>query len=82
MVGMRNRLAAITGATIPGERWRPWLARLSFVLAFLAIAVVAAFAEWKSLVMLAVGLAAAAVSLTSAFFVLSRRGLRRRSPCW
>ena len=77
MVGMRNRLAAITGATIPGERWRPWLARLSFVLAFLAIAVVAAFAEWKSLVMLAVGLAAAAVSLTSAFFVLSRRGVLR-----
>ena len=74
---MRNRLAAPPGATIPGERWRPWLARLSFLLAFLAIAVVAAFAEWKSLVMLAVGLAAAAVSLTSAFFVLSRRGVLR-----
>jgi hypothetical protein len=58
-------------------RRQSWLARLSFVLAFLAVAVVAAFAEWKSLVMLAVGLAAAAVSLTSAYFVLSRRGVLR-----
>jgi diacylglycerol kinase family enzyme len=65
------------GATVPGNRLRPWLARLSFVLAFVAVAVVAAFAEWKSLVMFAIGLAAAAVSLTAAFFVLSRRGVLR-----
>ena len=38
---------------------------------------VLAFADWKSLVMFAVGLAAAAVSLTAAFFVLSRRGVLR-----
>jgi diacylglycerol kinase family enzyme len=61
----------------PATRRQSWLARLSFVLAFLAVAVVAAFAEWKSLVMFAVGLAAAAASLTSAYFVLSRRGVLR-----
>lgn len=63
--------------TIFGAGSQPWLARLSFALAFLAIAVVAVFAEWRSLVMLAVGLAAAAVSLTAAFVVLSRRGVLR-----
>ena len=56
---------------------RPWLARLSFVLGFVAIAVVVAFAEWKSLVLFAIGLAAAAVTLTAAFFALSRRGVLR-----
>ena len=74
---MPHHPADTPGATIPGKRWRPWLARLSFALAFLAVAVVAAFAEWKSLVMFALGLVAAAVSLTSAFFVLSRRGVLR-----
>jgi diacylglycerol kinase family enzyme len=74
---MRNRPADTPGATIPGKRLRPWLARLSFLLAFVAVAVVLAFAEWKSLVMFAIGLAAAVVSLTSAFFVLSRRGVLR-----
>jgi diacylglycerol kinase family enzyme len=77
MVGMRNRPATVTGATAPGERSRRWLARLSFALAFVAVAVVLAFAEWKSLILFAVGLAAAAVSLTSAFLVLSRRGALR-----
>ena len=70
-------MASPGGAATPGLRLRPWLARLSFALAFLAIAVVVAFAEWKSLVMFALGLAAAVVSLTSAFFVLSRRGVLR-----
>jgi diacylglycerol kinase family enzyme len=75
---MRERPAASTGdTTVPRARLRCWLARLSFALAFVAVAVVLAFAEWKSLVMFAVGLAAAAVSLTSAFFVLSRRGVLR-----
>ncbi len=74
---MPNRPADTPGATSPGKRLRSWLARLSFALAFLAVAVVAAFAEWKSLVMFAIGLAAAAVSLTAAFFVLSRRGVLR-----
>jgi diacylglycerol kinase family enzyme len=74
---MPTRPADTPGATVPGQRLRPWLARLSFALAFLAVAVVLAFAEWKSLILFAVGLAAAAVSLTSAFFVLSRRGVLR-----
>jgi diacylglycerol kinase family enzyme len=56
---------------------RPWLARLSFALAFIAVAVVVAFAEWKSLVMFAIGVVAAVVSVTAAFFVLSRRGVLR-----
>src|SRR5215469_13249169 len=54
-----------------------WLARLSFVLAFLAVAVVLAFAGWKSVAMLGVGLAAAAVSLAAAYVALSRRGVLR-----
>jgi diacylglycerol kinase family enzyme len=74
---MRNRLAAAPGATVPGDRARPWLARLSFALVLVAVAVVAAFAEWKSLVMFGVGLAAAAISLTAAYIVLSRRGVLR-----
>ncbi|MGH3208561.1 MAG: diacylglycerol/lipid kinase family protein, partial [Trebonia sp.] len=59
------------------QRSRRWLARLSFVLAFIAVAVVLAIAEWKSLILFGVGLAAAVVSLTAAFFVLSRRGVLR-----
>src|SRR6201986_3431615 len=75
---MRKPPAAGPGdTTIPGARSRRWLARLSFVLAFVAVAVVLAFADWRGLVMFAVGLAAAVVSLTSAFFVLSRRGVLR-----
>jgi len=76
-VGMPNQSTTADGVTSRRERSRPWLARLSFVLAFLAVAVVAVFAEWASLLMLAVGLAAAAVSLTAAFFVLSRHGVLR-----
>jgi diacylglycerol kinase family enzyme len=74
---MPNRPADALGATIRSERLRPWLARLSFALAFLAVAVVLVFADWRGLVMFAVGLAAAAASLTAAFFVLSRRGVLR-----
>ena len=58
----------------PAQRW---LARLSFVLAGAAIVILGVFAGLRSLSMLAVGLAAAAVSLASAFFFLSRRGLWR-----
>jgi len=54
-----------------------WFARLSFVLAGLAVVFVAVFAELKSFTMLAVGLAGAAVSLAAAFFFLSRRGVWR-----
>jgi len=74
---MSDRSADTLGATAPARGLRPWLARLSFVLALVAIAVVVAFAEWKSLVMFAIGLAAAVVSVTAAYFVLSRRGVLR-----
>ena len=58
-------------------RSQRWLARLSLLLAFLAVAVVVAFAGLKSVAMLGAGLAAAAVSLAAAFLVLSRRGVLR-----
>lgn len=58
-------------------RWQHWLARLSFVLAILAVVIVAVFAGLRSVAMLAVGLAAAAVSLAAAFFFLSRRSVLR-----
>jgi diacylglycerol kinase family enzyme len=63
--------------SLPGTRSQRWLARLSFALAFLAVTVVLAVAGPKSIAMLGVGLAAAAVSLASAFLVLSRRGALR-----
>jgi hypothetical protein len=66
-----------SGTALQATRSQRWLARLSFVLAFLAVAVVVAFAGLKSVEMLGVGLAAAAVSLATAFLVLSRRGVLR-----
>ena len=71
-------MAAMTPGPVPqGTRSQRWLARLSFVLAGLAIVSLVAVAGLKSLAMLGVGLAAAAVSLASAYFFLSRRGLWR-----
>jgi len=69
-------------AVAPAERPRSapeqhWLARLSFLFVGLAVAFVAVFAELKSLTMLAVGLVGAVVSLASAYFFLSRRGVWR-----
>ena len=64
----------------PGHQGTPaqrWLARLSFLLAGLAIVIVVVFAGLKSLAMLAVGLAAAVVSLAAAYVFLSRRGVLR-----
>jgi diacylglycerol kinase family enzyme len=58
----------------PAQRW---LARLSFVLAGLAIVILVVFAELKSLALFAVGLAATVVSVTAAYFFLSRRGMVR-----
>ena len=54
-----------------------WLARLSFVLAALAVVILVVFAELKSLAILAVGLAGAVVSVVAAFGFLSRRGVVR-----
>jgi len=71
-------MAAVTaGPEPPGTRSQRWLARLSFVLAALAIVVLVTLAGLKSLAMLAVGMAAAVVSVAAAYFVLSRRGLWR-----
>ena len=64
----------------PGRRGTPAqrrLARLSLVLAGLAIVIVVVVAGLKSLAMLAVGLAAAVVSLAAAYVFLSRRGVWR-----
>jgi len=66
--------SAVSPQSTPAQRW---LARLSFVLAGGAIVILALFAGLRSLSMLAVGLAAAAVSLAAAFFFLSRRGIWR-----
>ena len=71
-------MPAMTPGPVPqGTRSQRWLARLSFVLAGLAIVSLVAVAGLKSLAMLGVGLAAAVVSLASAYFFLSRRGLWR-----
>jgi diacylglycerol kinase family enzyme len=58
----------------PAQRW---LARLSFVLAGLAIVILLVFAGLKSLAMVGVGLTAAVVSLAAAYLFLSRRGIWR-----
>src|SRR5262249_7145239 len=64
------------GARCPTAAQR-WLARLSLMLAALAVVILVVFAKLNSLAMLAVGLGGAAVSLTAAYFFLSRRGVRR-----
>jgi diacylglycerol kinase family enzyme len=61
----------------PGTYAQRWLARLSFLLAAAAVAIVPVFAGLKSLAVLAVGLAGAAVSLASGYLFLARRGLVR-----
>ena len=60
-----------------GTRSQRWLARLSFLLAGVAIVILVVFAGLKSVAMLAVGLAAAAVGLAAVFLFLSRRGIWR-----
>jgi diacylglycerol kinase family enzyme len=66
-----------SAASAQGTPAQRWLARLSFVLAGLAILILEVFAELTSLTMFAVGLAAAVVSLLAAYFFLSRRGVVR-----
>jgi diacylglycerol kinase family enzyme len=61
----------------PESRSAAWLARLSFLLALSTVAVVVVVAELMSLAMLAVGLVAAAVSLATAYWFLSHRGVLR-----
>jgi diacylglycerol kinase family enzyme len=71
-------MAAVTpGADPRSTRSQRWLARLSLVLAGLAIVILVVFAGLKSLTMFAVALAAAVVGLAAAYVFLSRRGVLR-----
>jgi len=58
-------------------RSRTWLARLSLLLAALAIVIVVVVAGIKGIAVLAAGLVGAVVSVTAAYFFLSRRGMLR-----
>ena len=58
-------------------RSQRWLARLSLLLACLAAVILVVFAGLKSFIMLAVALAGAVVTLTAAYYFLSRRGIVR-----
>ena len=58
-------------------RSQRWLARLSFLLAGLAIASLVLVAGLKSFPMLAIGVVAAVVGLAAAYFFLARRGIWR-----
>ena len=66
-----------SAASAPSTPAQRWLARLSFVLAGLAIVILVVFAELKSLAMFAVGVVAAVVSVAAIYFFLSRRGIVR-----
>ena len=74
---MDTMQAAAPGLSPPSTRSQQWLARLSCVLAGLAIVLRLGFAGLKSLAMLAVAVAAAVVSLAAAYVFLSRRGVLR-----
>ena len=65
--------AAQTGDGVRGDRVQHWLARLSFLLAALAVVVLLVFAGLRSVAMLGVGLGAAVVSLAAAYSALSHR---------
>ena len=68
----------MTQEAIPaGSPSAAWLARLSFALVACTVAVVAVEAGLMTFAMLATGLVAAAVSLTAAYWFLSRRGALR-----
>jgi diacylglycerol kinase family enzyme len=77
MAVMPDRGRAPTSARAWRERGRRWLARLSFALAAAAVVILVVFGELASIVMLAAGLASAAVSLAAAFGFLAWRGPRR-----
>jgi diacylglycerol kinase family enzyme len=71
-------MAAMHRSPGPEEtRSQRWLARLSLLLACLAVVILVVFAGLRSFIMLAVALAGAVVTLTAAYFFLSRRGAVR-----
>jgi diacylglycerol kinase family enzyme len=59
------------------SRSQRWLARLSLVLACLAVVVIVAFAGLASFAMVAVGIVGAVLTLGAAYLFLSRRGVLR-----
>ena len=73
----RAGVARGTYSRIRQDRLQRWLARLSFVLTGLAVAVLLVFAGLRSIAMLGVGLGAAAVSLAAVYTALSHRGVWR-----
>jgi diacylglycerol kinase family enzyme len=82
-LGRLNQLAGLLmSATTPEQQPRStpahrWLARLSFVLAGLAIVLLVVVAGLKGLAMLAVAVAAGVVGLAAAYVFLSRRSVVR-----
>ncbi len=84
MLTQRRNMAMAEAAAGPGphrgaitSRARRWLARLSFLLAAAAVAILAIFAGLASFAMLAVGLASAVISVAAAFWFLADHGVRR-----
>ena len=76
----RQRLIMAAMHRSPGPeetRSRRWLARLSLLLACLAVVILVVFAGARSFAMLAVALAGAVVTLGAAYLFLSRRGMVR-----
>ena len=71
-------MAAMHRSPGPEEtRSQRWLARLSLLLACLAVVILVVFAGARSFAMLAVALAGAVVTLGAAYLFLSRRGMVR-----
>ena len=71
-------MSVVESPAVPeGNRSQRWLARLSLLLACLAVVVLGVFAGLRSFAMLAVALVGAAVTLAAAYFFLSQRGVRR-----
>src|SRR5215472_3694644 len=80
MCAIRQHLNMASMHRSPGaaeNRSQRWLARLSLLLAVLAAVILVVFAGLKSFIMLGVALAGAVVTLTAAYYFLSRRGLVR-----
>ena len=79
----RKALTTQAAADLPSHRGgtssqaRPWLARLSCLLAAAAVAILAIFAGLASLAMLAVALVSAVLTVAAAFWFLADRGFRR-----
>ena len=80
MCGAHQHLIMAVMHRSPGPeetRSQRWLARLSLLLATTAVVIIVVLPELKGIAVLAVGLAGAVVSLTTAYVFLSRRGVLR-----